>query len=204
MDEAVLKGLNEALTDVMTRFRNCFLEHMSEDHVPFRHRKDFTAPLVTVMGHTYGLRVVANEKKPTGGQTDCAVEVSANVYDDEFELELFESTIEEAHEPDRLKKTIGNFLAPEDPDYVQKEGHELFPSFFSCDFHRDLELSRKDKKTPSKVTGRLVDTVLTMKYWILPEQIERLSDDSMLFKSAVYFYCLRSFVLAYHASLISD
>lgn len=203
MDEVVIKGLNEGLRDVMTRFRACFLQHMSEDHVPFRKREDFVAPLVTVMGHTYGLRVVANGDA-TGGQTDCAVEVSANVYDDEFELERFESTIEEAHEPERLKKTIGNFLAPEDPDYVRKEGHELFPSFFSCDFHRDLDLSRKDKKTPSRVTGRLVDTVLTMKYWILPDQIERLSSDPMLFKSAVYFYCLRSFVLAYHASLLSD
>ncbi len=202
MDEAVTKSLNEALTDVMTRFRNFFLAHMNEDHVPFRHRKDFTAPLVTVMGHTYGARVV--EKAASRGRVSLAVEVSANVYDDEFELERFESTIEGAHQPDRLKKTIENFLSPEDPDYVEKDGGTLLPSLFSCDFHRDLELTRKEKESPSKVTGRLVDIVLSMKYWIQPDQLDRLSGDLLLFKSAVYFYCLRSFVIAYHESLISE
>ena len=202
MDEAMIKSLDEALTDVMTRFRDFFLAHINEDHVPFRHRKDFAAPLVTVMGHTYGARVVENEA--SDGRTGLAVEVSANVYDDEFELERFESTIEDAHQPERLKKTIKNFLSPEDPDYVKKDGYTLLPALFSCDFHRDLELTRKEKKSPSKVTGRLVDTVLSMKYWIQPDQLDRLAGDLLLYKSAVYFYCLRSFVLAYHESLISD
>jgi hypothetical protein len=139
-----------------------------------------------------------------GEQTGQAVEVSVNVYDDEFELERFKSRMEEAHQLSRIKRTIENFLSPEDPDYVKEDGHSLFPSLFSCDFQRDLTLARKDKKSPSRVTGQLVDTVLAMKYWIQPDRLERLSEDPLLFTSAVYFYCLRSFVLAYRESLISE
>ena len=190
--------LDEALGEVMTRFRNFFLQNMDEDHVPFRHRDDFVAPLVTIMGHTYGARIVA------GDSAELAVEISANVYDDEFDLERFETRIETAHESERVKKTIKNFMSPEDPVYVAKEGYKRFPILFSCDYENDLDLDRKDKKSASKVTGRLIDTVLTLKYWIQPDQLTHLTEDLPLFKSAVYFYCLRSFVLAYHESLISD
>jgi hypothetical protein len=103
-----------------------------------------------------------------------------------------------------VKKTVENFMSPDDPDYVVKEGYERFPALFSCDYENDLDLDRKDKKSASKVTGKLVDTVLTLKYWIQPDQLAALAEDLVLFKSAVYFYCLRTFVLAYHESLISD
>jgi hypothetical protein len=198
MEETAKKNLEDALGEVMTRFRDFFLQNMEEDHVPFRHRDDFAAPLVTVMGHTYGARIVS------GDSTDLAVEISANVYDDEFDLERFETRIETAHEPERVKKTIENFVSPADPDYVSREGYEMFPALFSCDYENDLDLDRKDKKSASKVTGRLVDTVLTLKYWIQPDQLAHVTEDLVLFKSAVYFYCLRTFVLAYHESLISD
>ncbi len=198
MKKTEKKILDDALVEVMTRFRNFFLQNMDENHVPFRHRDDFAAPLVTVMGHTYGARIVA------GDSTDLAVEISANVYDDEFDLERFETRIEDAHETERLKKIIENFKSPEDPDYVVKEGYKKFPALFSCDYENDLVLDRKDKKSASKVTGKLVDTVLTLKYWIQPDQMAHISKDVVLFKSAVYFYCLRTFVLAYHGSLISD
>jgi hypothetical protein len=198
MEETAKKNMEDALGEVMTRFRDFFLQHMSEDHVPFRQRDDFAAPLVTVMGHTYGTRIVPGES------TRYAVEISANVYDDEFDLERFETRIEAAHQPERVKKTVENFVSADDPDYVAKEGFEIFPALFSCDYEDDLELDRKDKKSASKVTGKLVDTVLTLKYWIQPDQLARLAEDPVLFKAAVYFYCLRTFVLAYHESLISD
>jgi hypothetical protein len=198
MEEIAKKNLEDALGDVMTRFRDFFLQHMNEDHVPFRHRDDFVAPLVTVMGHTYGARIVP------GDSNEFAVEISANVYDDEFDLERFETRIEAAHQPERVKKTVENFMSPDDPDYVAKKGYKKFPALFSCNYESDLELDRKDKKSASKVTGKLVDTVLTLKYWVDPEQLAHLAEDLVLFKSAVYFYCLRTFVLAYHESLISD
>ncbi len=198
MENTEKAKLDEALGEVMTRFRNFFLQNMDEDHVPFRHRDDFVAPLVTIMGHTYGARIVA------GDSTDLAVEISANVYDDEFDLERFEARIEAAHQPERVKKTVKNFMSPDDPDYVGKKGHKRFPALFSCNYESDLVLDRKNKKSASKVTGKLVDTVLTLKYWIQPDQLAHVTEDLVFFKSAVYFYCLRTFVLAYHESLISD
>jgi hypothetical protein len=199
-----MQPFNDALNDVMVRFRSFFLAHLDQDHVPFRHRDDFAAPLVTVMGYTYGIRLVEGEEKAGNGGTKLAVEVSANVYDDEFELDRFRSRMKEAHHPDMVRRTVENFMISEDEPYIEKEGPLSFPDFFSYDLVDDLQLVEKHKDIPSSVTGRLVDSVLVMNYWLKSDKVEQLSRDLRLFSSAVHLYCLRSFVLAYHKSVTSD
>ncbi len=204
MDPLVVKPFNDALNDVMVRFRSFFLEHLNQDHVPFRHRKEFAAPLVTVMGYTYGLRLIEDDEQGAEGEPRIAVEVSANVYDDEFELARFRSRMEEAHQPSMVRRTVDNFMSPEDAPYIKKSGPLSFQSLFLCDLQNDLKLVQKDKKTPSSVTGRLVDSVLVLNYWINPDKFEKLSRNPRLFSSAVHLYCLRTFVLAYHKTVTAD
>ena len=129
------------------------------------------------------------------------MEVSTNVYDDEFDLDNFTSTMEEALQPPVVKRTIENFMSPEEAKYIQEDGSATFVSLFSYELNRDIAFTEKEKQTASQVTGRFVDKILTMKYWIEPESVEQLSQDLQLFKSAVYLFCLRTFVLAYHKSL---
>jgi hypothetical protein len=196
-----LKPFNEAIVEVMARFRDFFTEHMSQDHVPFRKRGDFETPLVTVMGYTFGIRLHVDEGKSKKSAKKTAVEVSSNVYDDAFDLDKFKSTMEETLQPPIIERTIENFRSAEEEKYIQKDGSSVFVSLFSYELDRDIELVEKEKQTASQVTGRYVDTILTMKYWIEPGNMERLSQDIPLFKSAVYLFCLRPFVLAYHKSL---
>ncbi len=203
MDPLVVKPFNDALNDVMVRFRSFFLEHLNQDHVPFRNREEFAAPLVTVMGYTYGLRLIEDEKA-TEGDPRIAVEVSANVYDDEFELDRFRSRMEEAHHPSMVRRTVENFMSAEDAPYIGKKDPLSFLSLFSYDLQNDLKLVQKDKKTPSSVTGRLVDSVLVLNYWINPDKFGQLSKDTRRFSSAVHLYCLRTFVLTYHKSVTAD
>lgn len=194
--------LDEALSEVMTRFRDFFVEQTKLEHVSLRHRTDFAAPLVTVMGYTFGVRLIEAEGQAKKERPSLAVEVSVNVYDDEFQLDRFRSHIEDAHQPPRVRRTVENFMSSEDAEYVEREGPLSFPSFFSYDLENDLQLVEKQKDTPSRVTGRLVDSVLVMRYWIDPDKLEPLSADLNLFASAVHLYCLRTFVLAYHQSVI--
>ncbi len=204
MESLKVKPFNDALNDVMVRFRSFFLEHLDQDHVPFRHRDDFAAPLVTVMGYTYGIRLVDGDEGAGEGGARLAVEVSANVYDDEFELDRFRSRMKEAHHPAMVRRTVENFMVPEDEPYIEKEGPLSFPELFTYDLSNDLQLVEKHKDIPSSVTGRLIDSVLVMNYWLRPDKLEQLSRDLRLFSSAVHLYCLRSFVLAYHKSVTSD
>lgn len=196
MDGQMLKSFDAALTEVMTRFRKFFTDHMDQDHVPFRQRPEFAAPLVTVMGYTYGVRIPTDAEGPR-----LAVEVSANVYDDEFDLKRFKSKLEETHAPSLVKRTIENFMSREEAQFIEKEGVTAFVSLFSYDLERDVGLIEKEKQTASKVTGRFVDTILTIKYWMDPARTEWLAQHPKFFVSAVYLYCLRTFIRAYHESL---
>jgi hypothetical protein len=196
-----LKHFNEAIVDVMARFRDFFTEHMNQDHVPFRKRGDFDTPLVTVMGYTFGIRLHVDEGKSKKDALKIAVEVSSNVYDDEFDLDRFKSTMEETLQPPVIERTIENFRSPEEEKYLEKDGSSALVSLFSYDLDHDIDLVEKEKQTASQVTGRYIDTILTMKYWIEPKTVEQLSQDLPLFKSAMYLFCLRTFVLAYHKSL---
>ncbi len=84
---------------------------------------------------------------------------------------------------------------------LQKEGPEFFQKFFEFDLEQDLGIFTKEKKTASKVTGKLVDTILRMRYWILPNALPLFEEDIKLFESVVYLYCLRIFTMAYRRSL---
>jgi len=201
MDEKAWQVLNEALTEVMNRFRNFFIGpgvNMREEAVPFRQREEFVAPLVTVMGHTYGVRLLADENP----DAPPILEVSVNVYSDEFQPERFKQRLMEEYRPERVVQTIQNFMTVRDEAYVQKSKNPLlFASFFDLDFDRDLRIVRKEKKTASKVTGKMVDTILQVYYHIRPEALKLFVEDPKLFASAVYLYCLRVFTLAYRKSL---
>ncbi len=201
MDEKALQTLNEALTEVMNRFRNFFIGpgvNMREEAVPFRQREEFVAPLVTVLGHTYGVRLLVGENPGSPP----VLEVSVNVYSDEFQPERFKQRLMEEYRPERVAQTIQNFMTVRDEAYLKKARDPLvFASFFELDFDRDLRVVRKEKKTASKVTGKMVDTILQVHYHIRPEALKLFLEDPKLFASAVYLYCLRVFTLAYRKSL---
>ncbi len=200
MNPQALARLNEALTEVMNRFRNFFIGpgvNMREEAVPFRQRDDFEAPLVTVLGHTYGVRLL-----PVTPPDAWAVEVSVNVYSDEFQLERFKKRLADEYRPDRVRQTIRNFMTIRDEAYLdQEQDPYVFATFFEFDLDRDLLLIRKEKKTASKVTGKMIDTILQLRYRIKPEALTRFLEDPKLFASAVYLYCLRVFTVAYRKSL---
>lgn len=198
-----MDSFQQGLVTVMHRFRDSFLYegvHFSEDKVPFRTRPDFAAPLVTVLGHTYGLRLVgrAGEPKPSAVS---AIEASVNVYDDEFRLERFQEDLRDIYAWSHVSRIIENFATPED-DAVIGEDRSALESFFDLDVDRDVEVVEKDKKTASNVTGRLVDTILKVRYPLVEDRFERLRDGA-LFVPAVYLYCLRPFAAAYRQSLAS-
>lgn len=203
MDARTKAKLDEALTGVMHRFRGFFIGpgmNMRPENVPFRHREDFGAPLVTVMGHTYGVRLILDEGKKTGSKA--AVEVSVNVYSDEFELEELKSKLAATYRPGRFEKPIENFMTSEDRALTEGQGPSLFASLFSFDVEGDLDLVEKEKETESKVTGKLVDTILRMKYWIRPDKLKTVAGNEDLLKAAVYLYCLRVFTVACRDSLL--
>jgi hypothetical protein len=193
--------LDEALTRVMHRFRDFFVEQgVDPEGVPFRRREEFAAPLVTLRGYTYGIRRI-EEEAPEGKRL--AVEVSANVYSGEFDMEHFRKGLTESYRTENAERPMRNFMTGEDQAVVGN-GPLTLESFFELDFDRDLELVEKQKTTASEVTGQLRDTILRMRYWIRPEKIGALTRNRDLFATAVYLYCLRIFVLAYHKTLTAD
>jgi len=197
--------LDSALNDVMHRFRGYFLApgvNMAEEQVPLRTRDDFRAPLITVLGHTYGIRLISEESRRRASQPDLAVEVSANVYADEFDLKEAKRKLADAYQPGSFEEIVENFLTPEDKACLGTSRPEVFGSFFSFDLEQDLGLAEKTKHSASKVTGRYVDLILTMRYWIVPAKMARLKKSPKLFGAAVYLYCLRVFMAACRASLL--
>lgn len=205
MDEKTVRKLDDALAEVMDRFRRSFLGEvidLGESNVVFRQRPDFVAPLVTVLGHTYGVRLILDgdvsqrERAP-------AVEVSVNVYDDEFDLGRFKAQLAEIYQWDNVLKFIENFITPDDNSVLQYGlKHLMSDVLFRMD--PDVAVVEKEKESPSKVTGRLIDTVLSVRYWLESGYVDRLVEDRALFVSWVYLYCLRPFGAAYRKSLATD
>lgn len=200
VDKSILDGLEDGLAVVMHRFRDSFLGegiHLSGDKVPLRERADFATPLVTVLGHTYGLRLAAapNESLP-------AVEASVNVYDDEFQLGRFKDVLSDIYEWSRVSRIIANFATPADELALGKDPKRI-QSLFHLDIDTGVEVVEKEKKTASVVTGRFVDRILHVRYGLETSQLERLRDRD-LFVSGVYLYCLRPFAAAYRKSLTTS
>lgn len=182
----------------MRRFHDSFLGegiNLGVDKVRFRERADFPTPLVTVLGHTYGLRLLAGSDDPSG----CFVEASVNVYDDEFELGDFIRDLSDIYTWSHVSRIIANFATPEDETAMGGDAERL-AALFRLDAERNVEVVEKSKNTASVVTGRLVDRVLQVRYRLDESQLARPVDRN-LFPSGVYLYCVRPFAAAYRKSL---
>lgn len=182
----------------MRRFYESFLGegiNLGEDKVRFRERADFPTPLVTVLGHTYGLRLLAGSDDPSG----CFVEASVNVYDDEFELAPFKQGLSDVYRWSHVSRIIANFATPED-EIAMGGDPERLAALFRLDAEHNVEVVEKSKKTASVVTGRLLDRVLQVRYGFDESQLARPADRN-LFSTGVYLYCIRPFAAAYRKSL---
>src|SRR5215510_9983086 len=104
-EESVSEKIEEVLVQVMNRYRNFFLGpgiNMDEYSVPLRSRPDFVAPLVTVMGYTFGL-------KSLKADSDIFIEVSGNVYASGFNLEKFREKIKNELSSKNAPQIMKNF-----------------------------------------------------------------------------------------------
>lgn len=192
VDELLQGELERGLTAVMNRFHDSFLGegiHLAEDKVRRRERPDFETPLVTVLGHTYGLRIVPGP----------FVEASVNVYDDEFELDRFKEVLSDIYVWSHVSRIIANFATPEDERILGSDPERL-ASLFRVDTESHIEVVEKSKAVPSVVTGRLVDRVLQLRYGLDENRLDESSKNG-LFVSGAYLYCLRPFAAAYRKSL---
>jgi len=192
------KKLTESLDKVMHRFQDFFLGvglNVGEKNVALRERDDFAAPLVTVFGHTYGVRLTDD--------TPFAIEASANVYDDEFSLDRFRTKLLTTYELSNLDPIVQNFHLPEEDGDLFTETKELADLFQPLS-PSAIDLRQKKKENPSKITGRLEDSVLSVRFDLTDEARKRFEADEPYFRSAVYLYCLRPFAAAYHQSLRID
>ncbi len=194
---SVPEKIDEVLVHVMQRYRNFFLGpgiNMDEYSVPLRKRPDFVAPLVTVMGYTFGLKSYQSDG-------DVFIEVSGNVYSSGFNVERFR---------ERIREELGSSVAPgimknfaEDSDYQHVPDGNLykFADFFEFSPHEDIQIAKKKKKEESKVTKKMEDVILQQRFRIKKKYVPELLKNPEKLASAIYLYCLRLFVSAYRKSL---
>jgi hypothetical protein len=196
-DDSVSDKIDEVLVKVMHRYRNFFLGpgiNMDEYSVPLRTRPDFVAPLVTVMGYTFGLK----SYKDNG---DVFIEVSGNVYATGFNLERFRERITEELSSSVAPAIMKNFA--EDSDFQFVEGGNLYKyaELFEFSPDEDIQIATKKKKEESKVTKKMEDVILQQRFRIKKKYLPDLLKTPEKLASAVYLYCLRLFVSAYRKSL---
>ena len=195
--DAILEKIDDVLIKVMHRYRNFFLGpgiNMDEYSVPLRNRPDFVAPLVTVMGYTFGLKALRIE-------TDHYIEVSGNVYSPGFSLDRFRERIKAELSGKNAANIMKNFA--EDKDYRFVADGELleFADYFDFSPDDDTLLITKMKKEESKVTKKMEDLILQQRFRIKKKYLNELLKTPDKFASGVYLYCLRLFVSAYRKSL---
>ena len=195
--DATLDKIDDVLIKVMHRYRNFFLGpgiNMDEYSVPLRNRPDFVAPLVTVMGYTFGLKSLKVE-------TDLYIEVSGNVYSPGFNVDRFREKIKGDLNQKNAANIMKNFA--EDNDYKFVSDGELleFADYFDFSPEEDISLATKKKKEESKVTKKMEDLILQQRFRIKKKHLNDLIKNPDKFASAVYLYCLRLFVSAYRKSL---
>src|SRR4030042_2681931 len=193
-----LTVINDALIEVMNRYRNFFLGpgvNLDPENVPFRQREDFYAPLVTALGHTYGLRAYENN-------SDYIIEVSVNVYGDEFNLAKYKTKLNEEFAENNARKVMKNFLGEKDEVWLKKNDPYLLAKYFQQIVAEDAEIITKPKKAESKVTGMMIDRILLQKFRLQHGVLAELVKNPHILIAAVYLYCLRLFVSAYKKSLV--
>jgi hypothetical protein len=195
--DATLEKIDDVLIKVMHRYRNFFLGpgiNMDEYSVPLRNRPDFVAPLVTVMGYTFGLKALKIN-------SDHYIEVSGNVYAPGFNLDRFRERIKAELSSKNAANIMKNFA--EDKDYKFVSDGELleFADYFDFSPEADTLLVTKKKKEESKVTKKMEDLILQQRFRIKKKYLNELLKTPDKFASGVYLYCLRLFVSAYRKSL---
>ncbi len=196
-EDSVSEKVDDVLVKVMHRYRNFFLGpgiNMDEYSVPLRSRPDFVAPLVTVMGYTFGLKSYSSDG-------DVFVEVSGNVYSSGFNLDRFRERIREELSASVAPGIMKNFA--EDPDYQHVPDSNLYKyaDLFEFSAENDVSIATKKKKEESKVTKKMEDVILQLKFRIKKKHLPDLMKNTEKLASAVYLYCLRLFVSAYRKSL---
>jgi hypothetical protein len=197
MKDSVSEKLDEVLVQVMHRYRDFFLGpgiNMDEYSVPLRIRPDFTAPLVTVMGYTFGLKSLMVDN-------DHYIEVSGNVYSSGFSVDRFRVRIKEELSKQVAPAIMKNFAI--EKDYLHLENGDLyeFAQYFEFAPDQDILIATKKKKEESKVTKKMEDVILQQRLKVKKKGLTELQKSPEKFASAVYLYCLRLFVSAYRKSL---
>jgi hypothetical protein len=196
-EDSVSEKIDEVLVQVMYRYRNFFLGpgiNMDEYSVPLRNRPDFVAPLVTVMGYTFGLKSYQTDN-------DVFIEVSGNVYSSGFNVERFRERIRDELSSSVATGIMKNFA--EDLDYQHAPDGNLykFADFFDFSPHDDIQIATKKKKEESKVTKKMEDVILQQRFRIKKKYLSDLLKNPEKLASAIYLYCLRLFVSAYRKNL---
>lgn len=195
--EKRLQIINDALIEVMNRYRNFFLGpgvNLDPESVPFRQREDFYAPLVTALGHTYGLRAYED-------QGDYIIEASVNVYGDEFNLVKYKGKLDEEFSETNAKRVMKNFLTEKDEVLLKNNDPYILTKYFEKIQTEDAEIITKPKKNQSKVTGMMIDRILQQKFRFRKESANEITKNPETLTTAIYLFCLRLFVSAYKKSL---
>ena len=197
MKDSVSEKIDEVLVRVMHRYREFFLGpgiNMDEYSVPLRVRPDFTAPLVTVMGYTFGLKSLMIEE-------DHYIEVSGNVYSSGFSLERFRERIKDELSKQVASGIMKNFAVEKDYEQMGDGNFFEYAQYFEFSPENDIQIATKKKKEESKVTKKMEDVILQQRLKIKKKGLTELQKSPEKFASAVYLYCLRLFVSAYRKSL---
>ena len=197
MKDSVSEKIDEVLVQVMHRYREFFLGpgiNMDEYSVPLRVRPDFTAPLVTVMGYTFGLKSLMIEE-------DHYIEVSGNVYSSGFSLERFRERIKDELSKQVASGIMKNFAVEKDYEQMGDGNFFEYAQYFEFSPENDIQIATKKKKEESKVTKKMEDVILQQRLKIKKKGLTELQKSPEKFASAVYLYCLRLFVSAYRKSL---
>src|SRR5262245_53948463 len=161
-EDSVSEKIDEVLVQVMHRYRNFFLGpgiNMDEYSVPLRNRPDFVAPLVTVMGYTFGL-------KSLKVQNDHYIEVSGNVYSSGFHLDRFREKIKGELSNKNAPNIMKNFAEDKDYKFVDDADLMEFADYFDFSPEEDISLATKKKKEESKVTKKMEDLILQQRFRI--------------------------------------
>jgi hypothetical protein len=196
-ENSTLEKIDDVLVKVMHRYRDFFLGpgiNMDEYSVPLRNREDFVAPLVTVMGYTFGLKSLKIDN-------DYYIEVSGNVYASGFNIDRFRERIREELSSKVAPEIMKNFADDKDYAHVEKSQLSEFSDYFDFSPDEDVKLATKKKKEESKVTKKMEDVILQQRFKIKRKSLNELLKSPDKFASAVYLYILRLFVSAYRKSL---
>lgn len=195
--DLTIDKIDDVLINVMHRYRNFFLGpgiNMDEYSVPLRSRPDFVAPLVTVMGYTFGLKSLKIG-------SDHYIEVSGNVYSTGFVLDRFRDRMKAEVSSKNAPNIMKNFADDKDYKHVSDGNLMEFADYFDFSSEEDILLETKKKKEESKVTKKMEDLILQQRFRIKKKYLTELLKTPDKFVSAVYLYCLRLFVSAYRKSL---